>query len=250
MSLIETHCHLTFPPLADNLSAVSARAKARGVLKILVPSYDVASWAPVARAAELKGVYPAFGVHPWVADQPLDIDALQKRLVDCKAAAVGEIGLDFKTEVPRVRQIAVLRQQLECAAALDLPVLLHVRGAFEEMLDILKCMSPRPAGVVHAFSRGPELARRFLDLGFHIAFGGAITRPGAVRARRAAVSVPAERLLLETDAPSIGLEGVRPEDTEPFHIADIAACAASLRGESFEDIARITTQNAERLFRL
>lgn len=250
MELIDTHCHMTFPPLADNFSAVSARAKARGVLKIITPSYDVASWEPVARVAEFDGVYSAFGLHPWVARQPLDIDALQTRLVACKAAAVGEIGLDFKTDVPKDRQIEVLKQQLECAVRLDLPVLLHVRGAFEEMLDILRRMKPRPSGVVHAFSKGPELAKRFLDLGFYIAFGGAITRSRAERARRAAVSVPSDRLLLETDAPSIGLEGVRPEDTEPSHIADIAARAALLREEPFEDVARVTTQNARRLFRL
>jgi TatD DNase family protein len=194
------------------------------------------------------GVYPALGLHPWVADAPLDIEALRRRLVDETAVAVGEIGLDFKTDISRDTQVEVFVRQLACARDLNLPVLLHVRGAFEEMLEILGRMNPRPAGVVHAFSKGPELAKRFVDLGFHIAFGGAVTRPNAKQARKAAAMVPLDRLLLETDAPSIGLVDVAPEQVEPFHVADIAACLAPLREQSAAHIAAVTTENAKKLF--
>jgi TatD DNase family protein len=101
---------------------------------------------------------------------------------------------------------------------------------------------------VHAFSRGPELARRLVDLGLHIAFGGAVTRPKAKRARRAAVAVPDDRILLETDAPSIGLEGVPAEAVEPLHVAAVAETLAALRGTTPAAVAEQTTANARRLF--
>jgi TatD DNase family protein len=102
--------------------------------------------------------------------------------------------------------------------------------------------------MVHAFSRGPDLARRFLDLGLMLSFGGAITRPRAERARRSAREVPLESILLETDAPSIGMEGLRPEEVEPCHTRSVAPVLAELRGMKLEEVARATTANARRLF--
>jgi TatD DNase family protein len=186
-----------------------------------------------------------------VAGEPLDPSRLAEALHASAAVAVGEVGLDFVIPSPdRARQAEVLEQQIEVALSLDLPLILHCRGAFEELLAILRRHAPRLRGVLHAFSRGPELAQRFLDLGLHLAFGGAITRPRAKRAQRAATAAPAERLLLETDAPSIGLEGVEPEAVEPHHVATISDCLARLRGEPPERIARSTTDNARALFRL
>lgn len=248
--LIDTHCHLNFPPLFADVSGVLERAATRGVSRILVPSYDLASWEDVANLAALAGVYPAYGLHPWRAEEPLDTAVLARRLIAGEAVAVGEIGLDFKTEVSRERQVQIFEAQAQVAMDLDLPVMLHVRGAFEEMLTILGRMHPRPRGVVHAFSKGSELAERFIDLGYHIAFGGAITRPNAKQARRAAATLPLECLVLETDAPSIALDGVPPEKVEPAHTADIADCLAALRGEARSHVAAVTTTNAVRLFRL
>ncbi len=247
--LIDTHCHLTFPPLCDDLPGVLQRAAQRGVTRIVCPAYDVASFERVLALKNIDGIYSAYGLHPWAAEEALDEGALLRRLIEGRAIAVGEIGLDFKTSVSRDRQVDIFKVQLLLALEMDLPVLLHVRGAFEEMLGILGRMSPRPRGVVHAFSKGPELARRFFELGYDIAFGGAITRPNAKQARRAAATLPAEHMLLETDAPAIGLEGIIPERVEPGHVADIAAAAAALRGTSTEQVAACTTENANRLFR-
>jgi TatD DNase family protein len=250
MMLIDTHCHLNFPPLAADISGVLSRAKSRDVLRIVVPAYDTVSWTAIAELGRRPNIYPALGVHPWVADQPVSLDNLADQLMKHNAVAVGEIGLDFKVHVPRKSQRVLFEGQLRLAAELDLPVLLHVRGAFDEMLATLAECEPRPSGVIHAFSRGPELAARFLSLGFHIAFGGAITHPRATRARRAAKSVPLERIVLETDAPSIALEGIAPADVEPAHTADVAAALAEIREQPLETIAEVTTENANRLFRL
>jgi TatD DNase family protein len=190
-------------------------------------------------------------LHPWVTAEPLDVDRLAALLRDTRAVAVGEIGLDFVIDgADRVRQLAVLRTQLALAVELELPVILHCRGAFEELHAALRPFAPRLRGLLHAFSKGPELARRFTAAGLHIAFGGALTRPRAERARRSAQLVPRDRLLLETDAPSIGLEGIEPSRVEPCHVATIAESLARLRGEPLADIARATTDNARALFDL
>ncbi len=252
MFFIETHCHLNFEPLCLDVPGVLSRALARGVHDIVLPAYDLASWESIEELAQNhNGIHPAFGLHPWVAEEALHSDSLRQRLLACKAVAVGEIGLDYKIEkVDRRRQEQILRAQLDLAVELDLPVLLHCRGAFEELISILSEYAPRLRGVVHAFSRGPQLLQRFLDLGLYVAFGGAITRPKAKRPRRSAQLAPMERILLETDAPSIGLDGVLPEQVEPQHIADIAQSLAEIRNEPIETIAERTTANARELFRL
>jgi TatD DNase family protein len=180
---------------------------------------------------------------------------LTRKLADQLAVgfpvAVGEIGLDTKIEeCGLAAQLPVLESQFALAVALDLPVILHCRGAFEELLTAVNSHGGRLRGVLHAYSRGPELAERFIAAGLHIAFGGAVTRDRAKRVRRAAQRLPLDKIVLETDAPSIGLDGVPPEQTEPGHVRDIAAAVAQLRGESLETIAEVTTSNACRLFNL
>ncbi len=251
--MIETHCHLTFPPLCDDLAGVLDRGAAAGVQRIVVPAYDPPSWRQVQdiAAAHPGVVFPALGLHPWVADQSFDIDDLAGHLRDCKAVAVGEIGLDGMIDTPLMPvQIAVFEKQLELARDLDLPVILHCRGAFAEMAEILERFSPRLQGVLHAFTRSPELARRFLRLGLHLGIGGAVTRPRATRTRETVAAVPLEKILLETDAPSIGLDGVDPLAAEPRHVRDVALAIAALRGIDLEDVATTTTASAERLFGL
>ncbi len=251
MGLIDTHCHLNFPPLSEHVDDVLERASRAGVDRVICPAYDLESWDAVLQLSEMKGVYPALGLHPWAAEEALDVAELKRRLEVGGAVALGEIGLDFKVEnVDRQRQVEIFRKQLDLALELDLPVILHCRGAFEEMLEILGKVSAPVRGVVHAFSRGTQLLHRFLDLGLYVGFGGGITRTRAKRPVKSAVAAPLDRILLETDAPSIGLEGVPPEQAEPGNIADIAVKLAELRNESIEIIEKISTRNAERLFRL
>jgi len=251
LELIDTHCHLDAEPLGKDVSGVLNRARAAEITQIIVPAYDPPSWDRLLDLAACEGVHLAFGLHPWEANQPLDLYLLHDTLLAASAVAVGEIGLDFKINQPgRARQIQVVTAQLELALDLDLPVILHCRSAFEELLQILRDNGPGLKGVVHAYSRGPEIAQRFTDLGLHIAFGGALTRPRAQRARRTAATLPLERILLETDAPSIGLEGIAPEETEPRHVRAIAAALAEIRGVSMADIASQTTANARALFRI
>ncbi|MCK4807575.1 MAG: TatD family hydrolase [Candidatus Aegiribacteria sp.] len=249
--LIDTHCHLFMKPLCGDIDGVLKRAAAKGISAIIVPAVETGSWKSVAELSEYPSVYPALGLHPWCADEKLDTGMLGKLLIETGSVAVGEIGLDFKIDKPdRITQITVFRIQLDLAAELVLPVILHCRGAFDEMLSILseKKYKGHITGVVHAFTRGVQLAERFLDLGFYIAFGGAVTRPRAKRARKSATNVPLDRILLETDAPSIGIDGIEPERVEPAHVAGIGESLAMLRGISFKEVAEQTTSNVRELF--
>ncbi len=165
--------------------------------------------------------------------------------------AIGEIGLDTKMENAHLpRQLDLLNRQLDLAVELDLPVILHCRGAFEELLTAINHRGGKLRGVLHAFSRSTEVANQFIKAGFHLGLGGAVTRPGARRVRKAAAAISLDKVVLETDAPSIGLDGVMPEDTEPHHVANVASALAELRGEDPETIARQTTMNAEQIFRI
>ncbi len=257
MALVDTHCHLYSDPLSESVDAVLLRAAERGVTRVIVPAYDQSSWSDVSALAERPAVFGAWGLHPWVADA-VDPDELKvllaARLSDPSGAVcVGEIGLDTKLDPggpDLATQLAVLRPQLELADDLGVPVILHCRGAFEELLAELARFGGRLRGVLHAWSRGPELAERFVQVGLALGLGGALTRPTARRVRRTAQRLPLEAFVLETDAPYIGLDGVPPEEVEPAHVADVAAALAGLRDESIETIAEVTTGHAERLFQL
>jgi len=248
--LIDTHCHPYLPPLDAATADVLANARCAGVSAFIVPAYDTVSWSHVSQLSETHpDLHPAYGLHPWQAAQPLDLADLTIRLRHPRTVAVGEIGLDTKIDVPLDFQIRVFRDQLSLARELDLPVILHNRGAFDEMADIL-ARDGLVRGVLHAFSRSLDVARPFLDLGLSFGFGGSITRPTARRPRRAAADLPLDRILLETDAPSIGLQDVPAGSSEPRHVVDVALAIAGIRGLSLDTIAAQTTRNARELFDL
>lgn len=250
MIWFDTHCHLDMGALAARPAEVVAAARAEGVEHVLAVAYHRASLATVAELARLPGVSCALGQHPWVAHEDLTRDELAAQLASSGAVAVGEIGLDsrFADAPPLDRQVAQLVWQLELAVDLNLPVCLHVRGAFEEMLEILARFRPRLRGVVHAFSRAPALAERFVALGLHVAFGGTITQERAHAAHQAARAVPLDRLLVETDAPAIAVGRCPADQVEPRHVAQVGQALAALRGLAPDEVARITTDNARRLF--
>ena len=266
--LVDTHCHLNIPPLGDDIPGAIARAAARGIDRLIIPAYDLASWDPIVALPRIHpGVHAALGLHPWVANQMSgegsDINgaawlkehlAAAIKAAEAPIVAVGEIGLDSQVDVgegfaPLAVQREVLTAQLELAVDLDLPVILHCRGAFDEMLEAIGRHKGRLRGVLHAFSRGPQVARPFIAAGLHLGLGGAVTRERA-RVRRAAAVLPLDRIVLETDAPSIGLDGIPPERTEPQHVHEVAEAIAALRGVPMSTIVEATTANACRLFDL
>jgi len=249
--LIDTHCHLDDRSLLSRLPAVLSAAQAAGVEKYIVPGVAPEGWEVIARLADAHdGVYPACGLHPMAADR-FD-EALPERLRPFarRGVAIGEIGLDYLiNDIPRELQQAAFRAQLRLAGEMELPVLIHCRRAFRDLLDILEEEhAGRNGGVMHAFSGSPETARECINLGFLISIAGTLTYTNAVRPLEIVRQIPLEFLVLETDAPEMTPEPHRGSPNEPAFLMETAMKVAQIKGISIEEVARVTAANAERLF--
>lgn len=251
--LIDTHCHLNDPDFQNALPDVIERARNAGVQFFIVPSYDMKS-LPVtaALASRFPGeVFPAYGIHPWYLDETIDYQEVFRYLRNGNPVAVGEIGLDFAADMPAAdKQREALAKQFDFAVQLDLPVIVHCRKAHGVLLDILAPYRGKIRGVIHSFSGSKDLMFRFIDLGFYISFSGSVTRENARKYHANAISVPADRLLLETDAPSIATRTTVASAVEPYHTVEIARMVSGLRGIAFEEVCRISTGNALKLFNI
>lgn len=260
MPLIDTHCHLDFSAYDGLRDEIVAEAAASGVTRILNPGTDLErSRAAIALAETYPGVYAAVGVHPnSTADfSPAHLAALHDLAAHPKVVALGEIGLDYYwDDSPKDVQWAAFEAQLDLAAALELPAIIHNRDASDDVLAVLAAwtaalpaaLRERP-GVLHSFSAPQSAAERGLALGFYLGFTGPVTFKNADNLRHIAARVPADRLLVETDGPFLTphpYRGRRPN--HPAYVRFIAERLAALRAIPYEDFAAQTTANAERLF--
>lgn len=255
--IVDTHCHLDFDAFANDVADVVARAETAGVLRIIVPTVDLNNAAAVlALAGRFPQVFAAVGVHPnstadWL---PAWLETVRALAGESKVVAVGEIGLDYYWDKsPRATQQAALEAQLEMAARLELPVIVHNREASD---DVIKMLAASPlagrerAGVLHSFSADWRTAADALDLGFHLGFTGPLTYKKADELREVAARAPLERLLVETDAPFLSPQPYRGRRNEPAYVRAVVERLAELRGLEYESVARQTTANAVRLFGL
>ncbi|HEY5513579.1 MAG TPA: TatD family hydrolase [Geomonas sp.] len=249
----DSHCHLDHPLLSPQLPVLLAAAETAGITGFLVPGVDPGGWRAIAALTRrYPRVVSAFGVHPMHAGllTPAVLSELQQ--LTPLAAAIGEIGLDYALTAPcREIQQHAFRAQLRLAVQAGLPVLVHCRKAFRDLLAILEQEGvARVGGVMHAFSGSLETARDCVGLGLHISLAGSVTYQNAVRPPAVAAWTPLERLLLETDAPDLAPEPHRGGVNLPEYLLETAARVAHIRGISREELARATTANAVRLFRL
>lgn len=263
MNLVDTHCHLYFDQFDHDRQAVLERAAKRGVGRILVPGIDLqTSQAAVELAQVYPAVYAAVGVHPndalsWDAST---LSRLHVLASDPKVVAIGEIGLDYyRQRAPHDVQMRVLLEQLQLAAELGLPVVIHNREAGTELLPVLSAwqtglahadndLAERP-GVLHSFSDAESTARQAIDLNFRIGFTGPVTFRNAAALQAVAAALPLDALLVETDAPFLAPHPHRGQRNEPAYVRLVAEKLAELHAEAFETTAEITTANAARLFR-
>ncbi len=206
---IDTHCHLDAPEFDADRDAVRAAARARGVEHIVIPAVERAHWSGAIALAQRHGDSYALGIHPLYTPraQEADIAALRavlaERQGDPQLVAVGEIGLDFFVPgLDHERQIWFYEQQIQLARTFGLPVILHLRKSSDRLLKTLRA-TPVVGGIAHAFNGSAQQAQAFIDLGFKLGFGGAITYDRALRLRELAVTLPLESIVLETDAPDI-----------------------------------------------
>lgn len=252
-ALIDSHSHFDAPEFdADRASALS-RAREAGVLRQILPAITAASWRQLGEVCRNHtGLHPAYGLHPMFLSEhePAHLEQLGDIVAREKPVAVGECGLDFYVEgLDPDEQRRYFMAQLELARDTQLPVILHARRALEEVTLALRRIGGL-RGVVHSFSGSAEQARELWKLGFHLGIGGPVTYERAQRLRDIVARMPAEFLLLETDSPDQPLSGHRGMRNEPAFLVEVLNCVAGLRGEAPEEIARVTTRNAEQLFGL
>ena len=252
--LIDSHCHLDFPDFADELDAVVARAQAADIARLVTISTRVARHADLLAIAErFAPVYCSVGTHPHNAHEELDlsVEDLVARTRHPKVVAIGEAGLDYHYDSsPRAAQERGFRNHIAAARATGLPLVIHSREADADMVRILEeetGRGPFPA-VLHCFTGGRELAERAVALGLSISFTGILTFKKSDELRAITAALPAERILVETDAPYLAPGPYRGKRNEPAFVVETAKVLAATRGVSFEEIARQTTANFFRLF--
>lgn len=252
--LVDTHAHLDFPDYDADRDEVIKRAQESGIRYIINVGTDLSKTEKaIAIAASNPGVYATVGVHPHYADSLTD-EMWQKLSVLAdrdKVVAIGEIGLDYyRSESSKDRQIALFKKALNLSREKELPVIIHCRNAFEDILKVLKDFSSggEIKGVVHCFSGGTAEAMECLKLGLYISFTGNITFKKADDLREVAKNVPIEKMLLETDSPFLAPVPVRGKRNEPAYVTHIAQFLAELKGLSIRDVARITTLAAYNIF--
>jgi len=253
-TLVDSHCHLDFPDFADELDAVVARARAAGIERLVTISTRVRRQAAVLAIAErFPGVYCSIGTHPHYAHEEADISLTELAAGSRaeKVVAIGEAGLDYHYDnSPREAQERGFRTHIAAARETGLPLVIHSREAEDDTARILEEEMGKGAfaAVLHCFTGGRELARRAVALGHFISFTGILTFKNSGALRAIAAELPADRILVETDAPYLAPGKYRGKRNEPAFVVEIVKVLAEVRGVSFDAIAQESTANFYRLF--
>ncbi|HEY32668.1 MAG TPA: TatD family hydrolase [Dehalococcoidia bacterium] len=256
-ALVDTHAHLDAGEFDADRDEVIARAHDTGIGTIITVGTGIESGQHSIELAErYQDILVAIGIHPHAASTTTeaDISAIARLAEHPKVVAIGEIGLDFyRNYSPRDSQFRVLQWQLDLAAQINLPVVIHCREAHEEIINVLHDWTSRhperqPPGVIHCFTGDTETARQYLEMGFYLSLGGYITYPANSNAHDTIRSIPPDRLMVETDCPYLAPQRYRGRRNEPSYVRYTAEELAQIRGVSFEALARETTENARRLF--
>jgi TatD DNase family protein len=252
--LIDSHCHLDFPDFADELDAVVARARAAGIERMVTISTHVRRQAALLAIAErFPDVYCSIGTHPHYAHEELDISVaeLVAGTRAQKVVAIGETGLDYHYDnSPREAQDRGFRTHIAAARKTGLPLVIHSREADDDTARILEEETGKGAfaAVLHCFTGGRALAHRAVALGHFISFTGILTFKNSEDLRAIAAELPADRILVETDAPYLAPGKYRGKRNEPAFVIETAKVLAEVRGVSIAKIAEQTTANFYRLF--
>ncbi len=253
MPIFDTHCHIDVEDFDADRAEVLRAARAAGVQDMLVPGVQRSTWPSlIALCEDDPHLHLALGMHPVYLQQHQDTDipALVEAVERHQPIAIGEIGLDWYVDgLDRNKQQALLERQLQVAQDAGLPVVLHVRKAHDAMLNTLKRYR-LTGGFSHAFNGSLEQARRYLDMGFCLGFGGMLTYERSSRLRRLATELPVEAIVLETDAPDMTVASHQYERNSPAYLPDVLRTLAELKQMSEDEVAAQTTANAKQILRL
>ncbi len=252
--LVDSHCHLDFPDFAEELDAVVQRARDAGVKRFVTISTRLRRFSEIRAIAErFDDVYCSAGTHPHNAAEEVDlpVEAYVEAAAYEKCVAIGEAGLDFYYDnAPRADQEAGFRTQIEAARRTGLPLVIHTRDAEEDTARILReeMAAGRFDAILHCFSSKRELAEVGVELGLYVSFSGILTFKKSEEIRAIARDLPADRLLVETDAPYLAPTPYRGKRNEPSYVVETAKVLAETRGVAPEEIHRTTSENFFRLF--
>lgn len=247
--IVDSHCHLNFPEMVEDLPAILERAAAVGVSHMVCICSYIDEFAAIRAMAEAHdNIFCSVGVHPHDAGraEPVTLDQLLELSSHPKVIGIGETGLDFfYDKSPRDIQEINFRVHIQAARETGLPIIIHTRDADQKTMEILTEeyeKGPFP-GLIHCFTAGADLARMALDIGFYISFSGIVTFNNAGDLRDIAKTVPLDRILVETDAPFLAPVPERGKRNEPAFVVHTAAKVAELLGQTPEDMARISSDN-------
>ena len=255
--IIDSHCHLDsldYEQRHKNVDEVIDNAKARGVQHFISICTTVGRFQSMkALTAHRPEVSLSCGVHPLnVEDEPFDYAKLLEYVQDPRVVAVGETGLDYHyTPETKALQQSLFEQQIEIAKQVNKPLVIHTRSAREDTMHFLeKGNAEQCGGVLHCFTEDWAMAKRALDIGFYISISGIITFRNAEELREVAKNVPLDRLLVETDSPYLAPVPYRGKPNQPAYVREVCEYLATLKGISVEEMAQITTQNVQKLFKV
>lgn len=261
LQIIDTHAHLDMHPFDEDRSEVIRRAVEAGVCMMVNPTVGLKSAEKVIRLSEREPqIFAAVGFHPHEVSKvtEADVKTLAQITTHTRVVAIGEAGLDFYRNLsPRETQIKIFKLEMELAADTKLPIIIHCREAEKDMLASLhnwvaetKYPEGRARGVIHCFGGDDSILKQYLEMGFYISVGGYLTYPTSARLYDVMKNIPDDRLMLETDCPYLPPQPHRGERNEPAYMTFTLELLAKLRGVTGETVAKQTTRNACRLFRL
>nr|CRH05165.1 Putative Mg-dependent DNase. Uncharacterized deoxyribonuclease yjjV [Candidatus Magnetococcus massalia] len=252
--MIDTHCHLDFPIFDTDRDAVLQRSRDAGVHHWLIPAVTLQGLLRM-QPLQAAGISMAVGLHPmFMADHPSDPDhavaLLEPWLERLSAVAIGEVGLDYwhkPDDAARAAQKGLLDAQIQLAKRHQLPLILHIRKAQDDVLALLRKRHFAYGGIVHAYSGSAQQAAQFIKLGFKLGLGGVMTWPGSRKVRGMAQQLPLESFVLESDAPDLPTHQRAGERNEPACVAEVAQELALLRQEPLERIIQMTGQSLQQV---
>ncbi len=252
--LVDSHCHLDFPQLAEDRDGVLMRAEEAGVRVMQTITTKLSRFSEIVKIAEAhENIWCSVGVHPHSADQegPKSPDCLLQHVDHPKVIGVGEAGLDyFHNKSTPENQAAGFRAHIEAARQSGLPLIVHTRDADQDTLNLMKdeLSRGRYEAVIHCYSSSPELGFEAVELGFYLGLGGILTFKRSEELRETIRHIPLDRILLETDSPYLAPEPYRGKKNEPAYVAHVAAKLAEVKQVSVDAIETATTDNFFRLF--
>jgi TatD DNase family protein len=253
MMLFDTHAHLNADQYNEDLEEVMKRAHEAGVSHIVVVGFDTIT---IKRAMELAEahdfIYACVGWHPVDAIdmREEDLEWIEELASHPKVVAIGEMGLDYHWDKsPHDIQKEVFRKQIRLAKKVKLPIVIHNREATADIIEILKEENAAEVGgIMHCYSGSVEVAKQCLDMNFYISLGGPVTFKNAKKPKEVAREIPVDRLLIETDCPYLAPHPYRGQRNEPSYVKLVAEQIAEIKGVTYEEIARATSDNAKKVF--